>query len=117
MNNEVIDALRAEAIALGLKPHHKWSEQTLRAEIARLKPAEETAVVVEEEERAVVSTARPPAIIREKTLHELNLEARFHDRAIREQNLAAAEAAKAAVIDTLNEKRPDGKRMMKNLRG
>lgn len=53
---------------------------------------------------------------REKTLHELNLEARAIDRALRGLNDDIAEAAKKAVADTLNEKRPSGKRVQKNLR-
>lgn len=53
---------------------------------------------------------------REPTLHELNLEARRIDRELRGINNEAGEAAKAAVIEVLAEKRPDGKRTRKNLR-
>lgn len=52
----------------------------------------------------------------EKTLHELNLESRAIDRELRGLNAAAAEAARKAVVETLEEKRPDGKRVRKNLR-
>lgn len=53
---------------------------------------------------------------REKTLHELVQEAWAIDQALRNVSAEAGEAAKLAVIDTLNEKRPDGKRTRKNLR-
>lgn len=53
---------------------------------------------------------------REKTLHELNMEARAIDRELRGLNTAAGEAAKQAVVEVLSEKRPDGKRTLKNQR-
>lgn len=53
---------------------------------------------------------------RQKTLHELNLEQRAIDRALRNLNEDAGEAAKEAVVDVLSEKRPDGKRIRKDLR-
>lgn len=53
---------------------------------------------------------------REKTLHELNLEQRRIDRALRNRSLEAGEAAKDAVVETLDGKRMSGKRMQKNLR-
>ena len=55
-------------------------------------------------------------MIAEKTLHELNLEARAHDRQLRELNEAVGDAARMAVVETLKEKRPDGRRTRKNLR-
>jgi hypothetical protein len=54
--------------------------------------------------------------VQQKTLHELNVEQRAHDRALRDRNQAAGEAAKVAVVDVLSERRPDGKRTRKDLR-
>lgn len=53
---------------------------------------------------------------REKTLHELNMEQWASDRANRDLNEKAGEAAKVAVVETLAEKRLDGKRTRKDLR-
>lgn len=53
---------------------------------------------------------------REKTLHELNMEARAIDRTLRDTHELAGERAKRAVVATLDQKRPDGKRAQKNLR-
>lgn len=53
---------------------------------------------------------------REKTLHELNMEQWEADAANRDINLKAGEAARVAVVETLAEKRPDGKRTRKDLR-
>lgn len=53
---------------------------------------------------------------REKTLHELNMEQWASDAENRDVNEQAGAAAKAAVVDVLAEKRPDGKRARKNLR-
>ena len=53
---------------------------------------------------------------REKTLHELNQEQWKSDRENYDLNLKAGEAAKVAVVETLAEKRPDGKRTRKDLR-
>ncbi|MGB3389455.1 MAG: hypothetical protein WBA88_15890 [Pseudaminobacter sp.] len=53
---------------------------------------------------------------REKTLHELNQEQWASNRANRDLNEKAGEAAKVAVVETLAEKRPDGKRTRKDLR-
>lgn len=53
---------------------------------------------------------------REKTLHELNQEQWASNRANHDLNEKAGEAAKVAVVETLAEKRPDGKRTRKDLR-
>lgn len=53
----------------------------------------------------------------EKSLHELNMEQRQSAKLTREMNEEAGEAARAAVVETLEGKRPDGKRTRKNLRG
>ena len=53
---------------------------------------------------------------REKTLHELNLEQRANANMVRQMNDDAGEAARAAVVDVLDGKRPDGRRTRKNLR-
>ena len=94
-----MDELMKQAKALGIDVDGRWSEETLREKIAEAKPEQQA--------------AKPP---REKTLHELNLEARANDRAMRGLNDTAADAARRAVSDTLNEKRPDGKRTRKNIR-
>jgi len=95
-----MDDLKKEAEALGIDVDGRWSEETLREKIAEAKKPQ--------------PAKTPPQ--REKTLHELNVEARRYDRALRGLNDEAAEAAKKAVADTLNEKRPDGRRTRKNLR-
>lgn len=96
-----MDDLKKEAEALGIDVDGRWSEETLREKIAEAKKSEQ---------------AKTPPPQREKTLHELNVEARRYDRALRGLNDEAAEAAKKAVSDTLNEKRPGGRRTRKNLR-
>lgn len=80
-----MEQLRQQAIALGIKVDGRWSEQRLKEEIA----------MVNEEQK-------PAAPVREKTLHELNMEARAIDRALRDANREAGEAAKSAVENTLN---------------
>lgn len=92
--------LKAKAEALGIDVDGRWSDETLQEKIA--------------EAEAAKPVQASPA--REKTLHELNLEARVHDRALRGLNTEAAEAARKAVEDTLSMKRPDGKRARKPLR-
>lgn len=76
-----MDELRQKAEALGIKVDGRWSEQRLKEEIS------------------MSQNDAPP---REKTLHELNMEARAIDRAMREAHNEAGEAAKKAVEDTLN---------------
>lgn len=76
-----MDELRMQAEALGIKVDGRWSEQRLKEEIAMNQ-----------------TNVQP----REKTLHELNMEARAIDRAMRDAHREAGEAAKSAVEDTLN---------------
>jgi len=59
---------------------------------------------------------KAPEKPREKTLHELNQEQWAADAAARDLNEKAGEAAKVAVVETLAEKRPDGKRIRKDIR-
>lgn len=97
-----MDDLKKEAGALGIEVDGRWSDETLREKIAEAKKSDEPKPV------------KAPS--REKTLHELNMEARAIDRALRDTHNEAGERAKRAVVETLNEKRPDGKRARKNLR-
>ena len=92
--------LKKQAEALGIDVDGRWSDETLAEKI----------------DEAKAKQPKKAAPAREKTLHELNLEARAHDRALRGLNSEAAEAARRAVEDTLASKRPDGRRTRKNLR-
>jgi hypothetical protein len=92
-----LDDLRAEAESLGVKVNQRWGAPRLQQEI----------------DAALAKPAEPP---REKTLHELNLEQWRSNRENSDLNLKAGEAAKVAVVETLAEKRPDGKRTRKDLR-
>lgn len=93
--------LKAQAEALGIEVDGRWSDDTLKQKIA--------------EASFDQPVAEQPAP-REKTLHELNMEARRIDRQLRGLNTEAGDAAKEAVIGVLNERRPDGKRTVKNQR-
>lgn len=88
--------LKAQAEALGIEVDGRWSDETIQQKITEARPEQ----------------GEP----REKTLHELNMEARAIDRELRGLNTAAGEAAKQAVVQVLSEKRPDGKRTLKNQR-
>lgn len=92
-----LDDLRAEAESLGVKVDQRWGAPRLQQEI----------------DAALTKPAEP---LREKTLHELNLEQWRSNRENYDLNMRAGEAAKVAVVETLAEKRPDGKRTRKNLR-
>ena len=98
-----VEKLRAEAESLGVKIDQRWGAPRLQQEI----DAALAAPSAEEK------PAEPP---REKTLHELNMEQWRSDRANYDLNAKAGEAAKVAVVQTLAEKRPDGKRTRKDLR-
>lgn len=89
-----MDDLKAQAEALGIEVDGRWSDETIRQKIDELTP-----------ER----NADP----RQKTLHELNMEQRKIDRALRGLNLEAGEAAKQAVVGVLDAGRPGGKRTAK----
>lgn len=90
--------LKTQAEALGIEVDGRWSEDTLRQKIA--------------EASFDQPVAEQPAP-REKTLHELNMEARRIDRQLRGLNTEAGDAAKEAVIGVLDARRPDGKRVQK----
>lgn len=96
-----LDHLRAEAESLGVKVDQRWGAPRLQQEI---------------DAALAAPVPEPAAPDREKTLHELNMEQWASDRANRNLNEAAGEAARVAVVETLAEKRPDGKRTRKDLR-
>jgi len=52
----------------------------------------------------------------EKSLHELNQEYLRFDRQRRSANEKAADAARSAVVNTLDQRLPNGKRIQKDLR-
>lgn len=52
----------------------------------------------------------------EKSLHDLNMEQRAIDAAMRQTNVAAADAARDATLNVLDGRRPDGRRVRKNVR-
>ena len=97
-----LDDLRTEAISLGVRIDQRWGATRLQQEI--------------DAALAAPSPADDRGARREPTLHELNMQQWASDASNRDTNEKAAEAAKAAVVQTLAEKRPDGKRTQKNLR-
>lgn len=111
--------LKAQAEELGIEVDGRWSDETLQQKIDEALAADPTPdahPLDHDADGKKGGFVKPEQLVREKTLHELNLEARKIDRALRGLNDDAAEAARKAVSDTLNEKRPDGRRTRKNLR-
>lgn len=101
--------LNKQAEELGIEVDGRWSDETLRDKIRQALSAPVANPDLPEPKEPMEPT-------REKTLHELNMEARRYDREMRGLNSKAAEAAKRAVEDTLAEKRPDGRRTRKPVR-
>lgn len=95
--------LKAQAEALGIEVDGRWSDDTIRQKIAdagKIDPTPDAHPLEQVEPR-------------EKSLHELNMEARRIDRSLRGLNTEAGEAAKNAVVGVLDARRPDGKRTTK----
>ncbi len=110
-----VEKLRAEAESLGVKIDQRWGAPRLQQEIDVALAAPRTAHEIDNGLPAPQTTVEM-APLREKTLHELNMEQWRSDRANYDLNAKAGEAAKVAVVQTLAEKRPDGKRTRKDLR-
>lgn len=107
-----LEDLRGEAESLGVKVDMRWGEPRLQEEIDRALAGPELSTPSAPGADAGVSEEAP----REKSLHELNMEQWASNRDNFNMNEMAGEAAKHAVMETLAETRPDGKRTRKNLR-